>query len=153
MHDGINTVGRDVSNRIRLSDPKVSRNHCKIRKIGKSLFLTDLGTRNGTLVNGELMKEAELKIGDKIIIGTTVLRIVDADYKPQDSAEQPAPSSFFRSISMAIFGRGRNRQTKAGAQDLHKLPPRGPRAVWKPPTPTPSDESRRKTVISTTDPD
>ncbi len=153
--DGINTLGRDEGNRIALSDPKVSRNHCKIRKIGKSLFITDLKTRNGSSVNGErLEKETELEIGDRIFVGNTLLKVVDADYEPQIFAQRrAAPVSFFRTISMAIFGRGRNRPTQAGANELHKLPPRRSGSVWKPPAPTSSGESRRKNVITTTDPD
>ena len=80
LHDGINTLGRDIANRIRLLDLRVSRNHCKIRKVGRSLSIIDLGTRNGTMVNDRSITEAELAVGDLIKIGNTSLRIVDEEY-------------------------------------------------------------------------
>ena len=153
LHDGINTLGRDAGNRIRLSDSQISRNHCKIRKIGESLFLTDLGTRNGTSVNGKPVAETALVIGDRIAIGSTVLRIVDESHERQGLAAQPPSFSFVRAFSLGLFGKGRGRQPEPGDRDFHKLPRRGFRAVWKPPSPSDSPDSRRKTVVSTTDPD
>jgi len=75
LHDGMNTVGRGITNRIRLLDPRVSRKHCRIRKIGLSLTVSDLGTKNGTLLNGRSVVEEELKVLDEIKVGKTTLRI------------------------------------------------------------------------------
>ena len=136
LHDGVNTLGREVSNRIRLLDPRISRNHCKIRKIGQSLLLSDLGTRNGTSVNGESVGECELQIGDRINLGNTVLRILDEEFEPKQVPEQPRPFSFFRVISMAIFGRRRARKD-----------------IWRPPADTDPPESKFKTAVSDPDAD
>ena len=136
LHDGINTLGREASNRITLLDSRISRNHCKIRKIGQSLFLSDLGTRNGTCVNGESVDECELKIGDRIRLGNTVLRILEKEFEPKQIPEQPAPFSFFRVISMAIFGR------RCARKD-----------IWKPPVDTDPPECRLETTVSDPDAD
>ncbi len=136
LHDGTNTLGREVSNRIRVLDPRISRSHCKIRKIGQSLFLSDLGTRNGTCVNGESVSECELQIGDRIELGNTVLRILDEEFEPKQIPEQPAPFSFFRVISMAIFGRRRARKN-----------------IWRPPVDTDPPEGRLETTVSDPDAD
>ena len=77
LYDGINTLGRETTNRIKLMDLRVSRNHCEIRKLAQSLFITDLGTRNGTLVNGKTVRKQELKVGDRIQVGNTVLRVAE----------------------------------------------------------------------------
>ena len=149
LHDGINTLGRDITNRIRLSDPKVSRHHCNIRKVGLSLFLSDLGTKNGTSVNGEVVAEREVEIGDRIAVGGTVFKIVADDYQPHNVVEKPTTFSFFRVISMALSGGRRDRITKANAQESYRIPRKGRMAIWKPPPGTNPPESRENTVVST----
>jgi hypothetical protein len=150
LYDGVNTLGRDLTNRIRLSDPKVSRHHCKIRKIGLSLFLSDLGTKNGTSVNGELAVEREVSIGDSITVGGTLLKIVADDYQPENLAEQRNSFSFFRVISMALSGSRKDRIAEANAYDKsYRIPRKSRIALWKPPPSTNPPESRENTVIST----
>ncbi|MGA9573274.1 MAG: FHA domain-containing protein [Lysobacterales bacterium] len=56
---------------IRMEEPGVSSRHAEIRLVdGKSLLLKDLGTTNGTLLNGIAVTEALLGSGDEIRIGT-----------------------------------------------------------------------------------
>jgi pSer/pThr/pTyr-binding forkhead associated (FHA) protein len=145
LHDGVNTLGRDITNRIRLSDPKVSRHHCKIRKIGLSLFLSDLGTKNGTIVNGEAVAEREVGVGDSIAVGGTVLKVIEDSFQPADAFEQPATFSLFRIISMALSGARRDRNTP----EPYRIPQRSRLAIWKPPSGTDPTESREDTVVAT----
>lgn len=71
-------VGRAKRNSITLEDEKVSKVHCEVSIIRnrqlEQVVLKDLGSTNGTYVNGEIIKQAVLKSGDKILIGDTVLR-------------------------------------------------------------------------------
>ncbi len=62
-------LGRSEGDKV-LDDPAVSRRHASIEARGKDWFLKDLGSSNGTFVNGDKV-EAELKLkeGDKIRIG------------------------------------------------------------------------------------
>lgn len=152
LHDGINTLGRHISNRIRLLDPRVSRHHCKIRKIGQSLFLSDLGTRNGTTINGEYVIDCEIEIGDRIVIGATVLKVINEEYEPEPTFKQPAPFSFFRVISMAFSGKRSGRGAEADYKDSYRFFPRGRKALWRPTVDSDPPEGSKKTVIST-DPD
>src|SRR5215470_150899 len=46
------TLGRDSSADIELGDPGISRVHARLEPRGKSVWVTDLGSRNGTFVNG-----------------------------------------------------------------------------------------------------
>lgn len=151
--DGVNTLGRDVANRIRLLDPRVSRNHCKIRKVGQSLFVIDLGTRNGTSVNGDFVTEAALQIGDQIKVGNTCLRIVDEEYEPEQTIKHPGPLSFFRQISMTVFSRRRGRKTDASGEDFAWFSRRSGSSVWRPHVDTDPPEGRQKTEASFPDAD
>jgi len=72
--EGSLIIGRNPNCGIILFDKKCSRNHCQIYKKGSYYAIEDLGSSNGTLLNGKhLTKKKSLKIGDKIRIGTTVL--------------------------------------------------------------------------------
>jgi pSer/pThr/pTyr-binding forkhead associated (FHA) protein len=59
---------------VRVQDPEVSREHCSIKLRDGVPVLTDLGSANGTLLNGRAVDEHVLADGDEIRIGSTVLR-------------------------------------------------------------------------------
>ncbi|MFO0725151.1 MAG: sigma 54-interacting transcriptional regulator [Myxococcota bacterium] len=58
-----------------LSDPTVSRRHCSIDVLGARLKISDLGSRNGTRVQGVAIEAAFLEGGEHISLGQTVLRV------------------------------------------------------------------------------
>jgi transcriptional regulator with GAF, ATPase, and Fis domain len=62
-----------------LTDMSVSRRHCVIRKHGAQYVITDLGSHNGTIVNGEQVKERVLENGDQITVGDIGLVAVLSD--------------------------------------------------------------------------
>jgi pSer/pThr/pTyr-binding forkhead associated (FHA) protein len=65
-------IGRDPSAAIRLSDPTVSRLHARIERRGSHAYVQDLGSRNGTLLNGTpLAREVPLSPGDRVRVGAT----------------------------------------------------------------------------------
>lgn len=65
----ITNIGRATSNEIFLDDVTVSRIHAEIVKDGRTFRIKDLGSLNGTYLNGELMSEKELVDGDEVQIG------------------------------------------------------------------------------------
>lgn len=67
-------IGAHESNDLRLTDTKVSRFHCEIVVDGAEARLRDLGSRNGTTVDGVRVVEAFLRSGSTIRIGATTLR-------------------------------------------------------------------------------
>jgi pSer/pThr/pTyr-binding forkhead associated (FHA) protein len=67
-------VGRDKRCDIVLRDPEVSARHCGIVVFESVAVLKDLGSTNGTVLNGYLIKEDLLKDGDKIQVGVTTLQ-------------------------------------------------------------------------------
>jgi hypothetical protein len=67
-------IGRLPDCRISLSDPQVSRHHAEVRVSHQGYEVVDLGSTNGTLVNGVIVKEHELHDGDVILVGATSIR-------------------------------------------------------------------------------
>jgi two-component system, cell cycle response regulator len=67
------TIGRGSSSQVRLQDDGISRRHARIVRIGSDVYVEDLESANGTIVNGERVARAALKDGDKIRIGSTTI--------------------------------------------------------------------------------
>jgi pSer/pThr/pTyr-binding forkhead associated (FHA) protein len=67
-------IGRASTSDIRLSDVKVSRDHCLIEQVGGHFIVVDLESANGTIVNGERVRKTVLKNNDFLRLGFTVLR-------------------------------------------------------------------------------
>ena len=67
------TVGREEGNDIQLNDERISRFHAKIQLDHDRMVLTDLGSTNGTKVNGEDIQLRILRYGDLIAVGRSVL--------------------------------------------------------------------------------
>ncbi|HYU59321.1 MAG TPA: FHA domain-containing protein [Solirubrobacterales bacterium] len=63
------SIGRDPVNDVVLADPNVSRFHAEVVRDGDAVELTDLGSRNGTRLNGELATTGALQAGTEIGIG------------------------------------------------------------------------------------
>ncbi len=76
-------VGRSSDLDMVLVEDMVSRRHAKIAFAGDSITIEDLGSTNGTFVNGEKVKKARLKEGDRVLIGTSILKVVAADQAAQ----------------------------------------------------------------------
>jgi transcriptional regulator with GAF, ATPase, and Fis domain len=66
-------LGRDAEAGIHLADPRLSRKHCRVYRAADGWHVADLGSRNGTSVNGVLVVDDVLKDGDRIDIGRTRL--------------------------------------------------------------------------------
>lgn len=67
------TIGRLSNNDVVLSDSNVSRRHAELRREGTTWFIRDLGSTNGTVVNGKPVSEHQLSEGDRIAFGTSEL--------------------------------------------------------------------------------
>jgi hypothetical protein len=66
-------IGRASDADVRLSDTGVSRRHAEVRREGDDHVLIDLGSTNGTLVNGRPIERVRLANGDRIELGASVL--------------------------------------------------------------------------------
>jgi pSer/pThr/pTyr-binding forkhead associated (FHA) protein len=72
-------VGRSSDLDMVLVEDMVSRKHAKITATGEQIVIQDMGSTNGTFVNGEKIKKARLKEGDRILIGTSIIKLVAVD--------------------------------------------------------------------------
>ncbi len=73
------TIGREEGNVIRLNDERVSRFHLKIHESEGAVVATDLDSTNGTSINGELMQIWEIKPGDMITVGRSIILVGGRD--------------------------------------------------------------------------
>jgi FhaA, N-terminal domain/FHA domain len=67
-------IGRLPECAVSLSDPQVSRHHAEVRPDRGGYRVVDLGSMNGTLVNGTRISEHPLRDGDTIVVGATSIR-------------------------------------------------------------------------------
>lgn len=80
--------GRGAECHVRPNSEWVSRQHCLLRVTPAEAYLRDLGSRNGTLVNGRLIhEECRLLDGDQVQIGPLVLTVRFDDRNPSVRAE------------------------------------------------------------------
>jgi hypothetical protein len=63
------TIGRGLNNDVILEDTRVSRHHAQLRYRARRFWLSDLGSTNGTYINGEQVAEQALRDGDTISLG------------------------------------------------------------------------------------
>ena len=88
----VTTLGRDISNDIVLNDRETSRHHLRLMRSGDTLTIEDLGSTNGTFVNGKRISGVTpLQNGDMIGLGETVtLALESVDAGGQAPASVPS---------------------------------------------------------------
>lgn len=86
-------IGRGGELDIVLVEDMVSRKHAKITIADGKIAIQDLGSTNGTFVNGERVVKSPLEEGDRVLIGTNILRLISA----QDSSLSADAGSMDRS--------------------------------------------------------
>jgi len=72
-------IGRSSELDMVLVEDMVSRRHAKISVEDGHIFLEDLGSTNGSFVNGEKITRTQLEEGDRILIGTSIIKVVTSD--------------------------------------------------------------------------
>lgn len=80
LEQAITHLGRGVENEIVIVSKRASREHANIRRDGRRTFLDDLGSTNGTFLNGErVLGSVQLRDGDQISIGEIMFIFHDPD--------------------------------------------------------------------------
>jgi pSer/pThr/pTyr-binding forkhead associated (FHA) protein len=86
-------LGRRQDCQLRIPTKDVSRHHCALLTDGTKLTVKDLGSSNGTFVNGKRVAASELKAGDRLRLGPVTF-VVQVDGKPAEiKPEDVAPPS------------------------------------------------------------
>ena len=105
-------VGRSSELDMVLVEDMVSRRHAKIIVSDEQIVIQDLGSTNGTFVNGEKIKRAKLNEGDRILIGTSIIKLVAAD-----------PASAGASLQkMEAQARSRSTQPRTMSGSIEEVP-------------------------------
>src|SRR5437899_9067882 len=77
LQSGLSRVGRNSANDIQIEHPSVSSFHCEINATGDSVIIKDLGSTNGTFIDGRPVQEACLIHGQRLQLGSVEM-ILDA---------------------------------------------------------------------------
>jgi sigma-B regulation protein RsbU (phosphoserine phosphatase) len=112
-------VGRAADSGLVINDTAASRRHLEIRATGDGYVCRDLGSRNGTIVNGAPTTICELKDGDRVLIGETLLRFeleteranrvadktvfLQTVLDPAGREQEPLPSSSSKDLLEAAY--------------------------------------------------
>src|SRR5215831_18297999 len=88
LNEDVIAIGRSKENNIVLKNIKASRRHARIERIGATYQITDLGSGNGTKVNGKKIDFQALNKGDEIAIGDARLTLKAIDDGP-DAMDAP----------------------------------------------------------------
>lgn len=83
LKSGKVVIGRQDDCQIRIPSAQVSRHHCELTTGGAGLRIRDLGSSNGTYVNGQKVEDAQLEAGDVLAIGS-MLFVVRIDGEPAE---------------------------------------------------------------------
>src|SRR4051794_40100757 len=76
LADGVTTIGRHDECQLRIKSSQVSRKHCEVFEKKGILLVKDLGSSNGTIVNGKRIQgQRVLEPGDELTIGPVKLRV------------------------------------------------------------------------------
>lgn len=75
-------VGRGPDTDLRLNDRWVSRRNCELYDVGGVLWVRDLGSANGILVNDQPVVESHLMPGDELTVGMTTFVVAYGDEPP-----------------------------------------------------------------------
>jgi hypothetical protein len=83
-------IGRSSDLDMVLVEDMVSRRHAKITSTDAEVYIQDLGSTNGTFVNGEKISRSRLNEGDRILVGTSIMKVVGADERSYSQTEAEA---------------------------------------------------------------
>jgi pSer/pThr/pTyr-binding forkhead associated (FHA) protein len=99
LAEEIVTVGRAPDNLIHIDDPSVSSRHAELRQSGDDWYVRDVGSTNGTRVNGVAITDTRLRAGDRVRFGRA-----EACYECEpDAAAQPLPEAELAEARPADF--------------------------------------------------
>ena len=86
-------MGRGSETNFRIPDPSISRKHCQIANTQQGLLIADLGSSNGTYVNGQRLATgwAPLRPNDQVILGQNEVRVIGYENQQQQQPKLNLP--------------------------------------------------------------
>lgn len=100
------TIGRDATNEVSINDPEVSRHHCRLTRAAGGFTIEDLGSTNGTFINGQRVTGARpLTSGVQVGLGeTVVLHYEAASMSAGGPYPGPGPSATMPAAAQQPYG-------------------------------------------------
>jgi hypothetical protein len=86
------TIGRSQENDIVISDPNVSRRHARLARADNGFIVEDLGSTNGTLLDGAPIDRERIESGDELTFGQSTARFVRRIDSPGKGGRKPSGS-------------------------------------------------------------
>ena len=96
------SVGRAPDNDLSLDEPEMSRHHCVFLRTPQGCGVKDLGTANGTSVNGEAASQAVLKTGDVVRVGEVEIAYAETARDPATLGKAIEYASQLKAFSSAM---------------------------------------------------
>jgi pilus assembly protein CpaF len=121
------TIGREAGNEIVIEDPQVSRRHAQLARQGTSYVIEDIGSTNGTYVNGKRVTAPVLLAnGDMIGLADTVVLAVQAPLATSQDATLAGDAAYYEPPTEPAF-------TPPTVQQPVQASPAAPRPAYTPP--------------------
>lgn len=130
LRDGENVMGRTNETPIELPSNKVSRRHAALHVAGAQVEIEDLGSSNGTFLNGKRVTRSPVPAGAKILVGEYVLQVVNGGAGKQAGAARPvqpqgrgpAPQQQRKGAAMVVAGPGSQRPRQTAGSNPAVVP-------------------------------
>jgi hypothetical protein len=100
------TIGRLDDNTFQITEPSVSSHHCEIIRRGNDIVVKDLGSTNGTFINGEKVGEATLKSGQILRLGQVEMRLELGIPAPAAPAKKPLEKTMVIGVQAQDLDKG-----------------------------------------------
>lgn len=101
LDEKVVTIGRDSKNTIHLKNPSVSREHARIMNKGGVYYIDDLGSKNGTYINGSMVTwRSGLNDNDEITIGKYTLVFKETAKGKKKKSEKLIPEFIDSTIKL-----------------------------------------------------
>ncbi|MDH5446027.1 MAG: FHA domain-containing protein [Gammaproteobacteria bacterium] len=113
------TIGRGTDNDIQLLDTTVSHHHAKLMLMNETLIIEDLGSTNGTYLNGHLVKREYIKQGDIVMIGQHLFSFEKLAEPEETEEQEPTLQMSRNSIEQVIFQNQARPSTPADSKAIN----------------------------------
>jgi hypothetical protein len=115
-------VGRSSDLDMVLVEEMVSRRHARILVKDGTISIQDLGSTNGTFVNGEKIRRTNLREGDRVLIGTSILKVVPINPRAPKAARPAEMEAASARRGPQPKRRGRGEEAPRMSGDLQEIP-------------------------------